>query len=67
MARRWRPPHPAKVLRPPMCPPELQRFASVDLARTALLYGLAPTGLTAVACERCGGAHHQPTPAKEQQ
>lgn len=49
--------YPPRHIRPTVCPTGMPRFASTELARQALIHGLATVALTAVACEVCGGAH----------
>lgn len=57
--RDWMP-HEGREIRTQLdCPATgLDRFATVDLARHALLYGLGEHHLVPVACEDCGGVHN---------
>jgi hypothetical protein len=61
MSRRWRPPHPARTIHPTPCPTGQPRFATLKLARTALLAGMSDHRIEAHPCQHCGGAHHHET------
>lgn len=61
MARPWLR-HPPRTIRPPLaCPSGEPRFASEELAWSALGSAMADARLTPAACDACrGGWHHQP-------